>query len=132
MLIKPFLDAWKRPFDFKGKTKLNDFWNYALIAFLINRAFAILAGFFEIFGTYDERGLLVFNNGGGPILEVLWNTFAFIGFCISLGALPVTLSVIVRRLRDVGKHWLWILVPFWWIYLCTKPSKEQITSIEEG
>ena len=59
MLIKPFFDAWKRPFDFKGKTKLTDFWNYAFIAFLVNRSLGIPVGFLASFGTYDERGLVV-------------------------------------------------------------------------
>ena len=130
MLIKPFIDAWKRPFDFKGKTKLNDFWNYAIIAFLVNRSLGIPAGFLASFGTYDERGLVVFNNGTEAI-GILWNILVFLSTCLVVGGIPVTLSIVVRRLRDAGKHWLWILVPFWWIYLCTKPSKEQITSIEE-
>ena len=127
MLIKPFLDAWKRPFDFKGVTSRTDYWNFVFISWLINFASTYLVKFLEIFTTYDEEGIV--NNAFGnfiafPILTII----VLFGF----GSIPVSISVCIRRIRDTGKNWLWIFVPIYNIYLLFQPSKAELTSIEEG
>tara|TARA_B100000214_G_C23838294_1_gene567564 strand:- start:359 stop:742 length:384 start_codon:yes stop_codon:yes gene_type:complete len=126
MLIKPFLDAWKRPFDFKGVTSRTDYWNFVLISWLINFAGKLLLDFLEIFTTYDDQGLI--DGGIGAIIGV---PVSLILVLIGLGSIPVSLSVFVRRIRDTGKHWSWIFVPIYNIYLLFQPSKAQLTSIEE-
>jgi len=125
MLIKPFLDAWKRPFDFKGVTSRTDYWNFVFISWLINFACKLLEKFLEIFTTYDDQGMVnnAFGNFiAGPIYLVI--------VLIGLGAIPVSLSVFVRRIRDTGKHWSWIFVPIYNVYLLFQPSKATLPSSE--
>ncbi len=44
------------------------------------------------------------------------------------GSFFVNLTVTIRRLRDAGKNWVWVLIPLWNLYLCTKPTKQIVTT----
>tara|TARA_Y100001968_G_C19064170_1_gene575204 strand:- start:55 stop:429 length:375 start_codon:yes stop_codon:yes gene_type:complete len=119
----PFIDAWKRPFDFKGLTKRADFWKYALISFFINRVGTIFIDRFAYVFTDGKTVQDIFADGG-MIVGYLYLAISIPFSLIVLAAIPVTLAVTVRRLRDAGKHWLWIFFPFLNIYLLTRPSKQ--------
>lgn len=87
-----------------------EFWQYALVLFLIGLVFSILGSIFAKV----------------PVIVLILN---IINLLISLALLLPGLGVSVRRLNDVGKSWPWIfinLIPIigsiWFIILLVKPS----------
>tara|TARA_Y100001968_G_scaffold140135_1_gene128222 strand:- start:780 stop:1226 length:447 start_codon:yes stop_codon:yes gene_type:complete len=125
ILITSFAEAWKRAFDFKGKTTRRKFWYYILssnlFVFLLNLAISFCSFFHELF-----RGL------GAPWfatlpVDVLTAVFVFVVLIHFFGTFIVATSIFIRRLRDTGKSWFWFFVPLWNIYLCTKPTRKLIT-----
>ena len=133
ILITAFIDAWKRPFDYKGVTTRKNYWFYILSSILVSSLLEILKGIFVNLATF---ALPVFDGSsdGSSLLSsfflVIWQTFRIIDFLYSLGALVISPSIMVRRLRDAGKQWQWVflyLVPIigwiWLIVLFCKPTK---------
>ena len=102
-LINAFTSAWKRSFDYTGRSDRGDYWFFVLASFLI---------------------LLLLNLVGSfvPFIGVLANLYF-------IAELVPHLSLAVRRLRDAGKDWQWIFVgitgigSLWLLYLHTLPSK---------
>ena len=101
-LITAFTSAWKRSFDYTGRSNRGDYWLFLLASFLI---------------------LLVLNLVGTfvPFFALLANLYF-------IAELVPHLSLAVRRLRDAGKYWQWIFVgitgigSLWLLYLHTLPS----------
>jgi uncharacterized membrane protein YhaH (DUF805 family) len=102
-LVNAFSSAWKRSFDYTGRSDRGDYWWFVLASFLI---------------------LLLLNLVGTfiPFIGVLANLYF-------IAELLPHLSLAVRRLRDAGKDWQWIVVAItgigslWLLYLHTLPSK---------
>ncbi len=82
-MIESYVKFWKNYVNFSGKSNRPDFW----WAFLCNIIVSILIG---------VVGALI----GFPIL----------GTIFSLAILIPQISITVRRLRDAGFHWAWILL----------------------
>ena len=103
--IEAFTTGWRKSFTYGGKATRSEYWWFYLMN--IVAAFVILA-LTAIVGT-SEISSLVF---------VYWLAQVF-----------PSISIIVRRLRDIGKEWKWMfisLVPFiggiWFIVLMCQPS----------
>lgn len=101
-LISAFTSAWKRSFDYKGRSDRPDFWLFVLANLIIS-----------------------------VVLLLLSNASTFFGWIYSLWAIATivpSISLSVRRLRDAGKDWQWIFVgitgigSLWLLYLHTLPS----------
>ncbi len=107
-LINAFTSAWKRSFDYTGRSDRGDYWFFVLASFLI---------------------LLVLNIVGSfiPFIGVLANLYF-------IAELVPHISLAVRRLRDAGKDWQWIFVgitgigSLWLLYLHTLPSKPLLSA----
>jgi len=101
-LVNAFSSAWKRSFDYTGRSDRGDYWWFVLASFLI---------------------LLLLNLVGTfiPFIGVLANLYV-------IAELVPHLSLAVRRLRDADKDWQWIFVAItgigslWLLYLHTLPS----------
>jgi len=106
-LINAFTSAWKRSFDYTGRSDRGDYWFFLLASFIV---------------------LLVLNIVGSfvPFIGVLANIYL-------ITELVPHLSLAVRRLRDAGKDWQWIFVSvtligtIWLLYLHTLPSARLLT-----
>ena len=128
ILLTSFTQAWSRSFDFKGVTIRKDYWYFILGNTLFGIALSILVGFSSLF-----RELAAGSSWDLPwILSVSFGTISWI-ISISavlhyFGSILVNLTVMIRRLRDAGKNWVWVLVPLWNLYLCTKPTKQLVTT----
>ena len=103
--IEAFTTGWRKSFTYGGKATRSEYWWFYLMN--IVAAFVILA-LTAIVGT-SKSSSLVF---------VYWLAQVF-----------PSISIIVRRLRDIGKEWKWMfisLVPFiggiWFIVLMCQPS----------
>ena len=102
-LVSAFSSAWQRSFDYTGRSDRGDFWWFVLVYVIIS-----------------------------VVLQIASNTSTFFGWIYSIwivATIVPSLSLIVRRLRDAGKHWAWIfiqLIPLvgliWIIYLLVQPS----------
>ena len=103
-LINAFTSAWKRSFDYTGRSDRGDYWFLLLASFIV---------------------LLVLNIVGSfvPFIGVLANLYL-------IAELVPHFSLAVRRLRDAGKDWQWIFVSItligslWLLYLHTLPTAE--------
>ena len=129
ILITSFIDAWKRPFDYKGLTTRNNYWFYTLSVILIDLVLRILQGIFLNLSYLSTSGFDEYTFTSNFFLFI-YQTFRIIDHTYSLGTLIVSPSIIVRRLRDAGKQWQWIflfLVPMvgwiWLIVLYCQPTK---------
>ena len=86
IIVEAYKEYWKRAFDFKGKTKRNFFWWSNFAGFIVEVPVAIAM-------PESLNSLLV---------------------CVTLASLLASLSMSVRRLRDIGRSWQWlflILIP---------------------
>ena len=102
-LISAFSSAWKRSFDYSGRSDRGDYWWFVLASFILLLVLNIVGSFVPIIGLLANLSLIA--------------------------ELVPHLSLAVRRLRDAGKDWQWIFVgitgigSLWLLYLHTLPSK---------
>lgn len=103
----------KRYADFKGRARRKEFWSYILLWIVAYVLIMYLDTALGLGGTatgYAEGGSVGFNMTGG-LLSLLF----------ALGTLVPNIAVSVRRLHDVGKSGLWLLLMFiplfGWLYL---------------
>ena len=96
-MLKSYLSAWKKSFNFKGKSTRKEYWQFLIFNSIIF-TFIILAGVLVAAIDYNF-----------PIAISIPFYFIYI-FCLLLifGSLWVALPLTVRRLRDVGMSWKWI------------------------
>ncbi len=101
--ISVFVNAVKTQYiDFKGRTKMMDFWQYLVIYFIINFVLSIIDSIVFI-----------------PLMHV-----KLLSSLYGLAVLLPTLGIAVRRMTDVGKPAWFIIIPFYNLYLWAQPSKE--------
>ena len=110
-MIDSYKLFWTKAFDFKGRSTRSEFW-WAYLANII--IYIVLAIFVGITSYISEFLGLFFN-----LIYVLY----------SLGQIIPSLSICIRRTRDMGKEWPWIfinLIPFvgaiWFIVILCQPS----------
>ena len=112
--VEAFTTAWRKSFTYGGKATRAEYWWFYLVNFI------------AIFGVYV---LMVLAAANGLVdIEGLQFVFSLLLIYVLASAFP-NLSIVVRRLRDIGKKWTWIfisLVPFiggiWFIVLMCQPS----------
>ena len=116
-MIQSFLLAWKNAFNFKGKTSRKDFWFHHLASYILVVTFNITQSLFINLSIYSV------------IFALLSKTITIISFFYLLGSLVVSTSILVRRLNDISKKWVWIfigIIPIfgliYLIYLMCQPS----------
>ena len=112
--VEAFTTAWRKSFTYGGKATRAEYWWFYLINFI------------AIFGV---NVLMVLAAANFLVdIEGLQFVFSLLLIYVLASAFP-NLSIVVRRLRDIGKKWTWIfisLVPFiggiWFIVLMCQPS----------
>lgn len=106
-MIEPMIAAyqgfWTRAFDFSGKSTRNAFWYAFLDNFIITIILSILSSQASFFG----------------VLATLY----------TIATIIPGISLVIRRLRDAGKAWAWILIglipiigAIWLLVLYCQPS----------
>ncbi len=103
-MVEAYLSAWSRSFDYTGRTRRSDYWWYVLANFIVAIILSLLANRIEIITS--------------------------LYFLYSVAQILPSLALSVRRLRDIGKNWLWIFLPIipivgfiWYIFLMCQPSQ---------
>ena len=117
--VEAFTTAWRKSFTYGGKATRAEYWWFYLIDLLVNIAVVI--------------GLN--SSSSNPILFFIFS----LGWLYAVASIFPSISITVRRLRDIGKKWTWIfinLIPFigglWFIYLLCQPSgRYEISQVSE-
>ncbi len=105
-MINTYLAAWKRPFDFEGRSNRKEYWYFnifstlaVLLSNLSSQIFSTIA-----ISQLDNSGLI------SNIFIVISQTIQIISGLFFLGCLWTSLPLSVRRIRDVGMSGLWIFL----------------------
>ncbi|MCP9840446.1 DUF805 domain-containing protein [Synechococcus sp. J7-Johnson] len=106
-MIDAFIGGWKRSFDYTGRTKRAEFWWFALASAIVSVV------------------LLIPSSGTSAISNFFGTIYSLYAIASIVPGLPLA----VRRLRDIGKPWPWILIglipligAIWLIVLYAQPS----------
>ena len=112
--VEAFTTAWRKSFTYGGKATRAEYWWFYLVNLI------------AIFGVYV---LMVIAAANGLVYIEGLQFFSSLILIYVLASTFPNLSIVVRRLRDIGKRWTWIfitLVPFiggiWFIVLMCQPS----------
>lgn len=79
--------------NFSGRARRREYWLFALATVIISALLKVL-------------GLLVATTGSAVLIGIV----SFVGIVYSIGILIPSLSVTVRRLHDIGRSGLWLLI----------------------
>ena len=110
-MISAYKTFWTKAFDFKGRSTRSEYWWAYLANFIIIFLLAIFVGI-----------SVAINETLGLFLNLIYMLFV-------LGQFIPSISICIRRVRDMGKGWQWIfinLIPIvgaiWYIVLLCQPS----------
>lgn len=78
-----YVNAFKNYVNFQGRARRKEYWMFALFSFIVSTVIAIVAMLIRF-----------------PLLSDIY----------ALAVLCPTVALIVRRLHDIGKGWIWILI----------------------
>ena len=94
-MLKSYLSAWKKPFNFRGKSTRKEYWQFLIL-------YAIILVFLFFIG------LLLGAANDYSFLAAISMPIYLIGLLFAFGSLWIALPLTVRRIRDVGMSWKWI------------------------
>jgi uncharacterized membrane protein YhaH (DUF805 family) len=107
-----YASAWKRSFDYSGRSTRSEFWFFVLLDAIL----LVLLNGASLF--------LVFSFPEGFLADAVSRLAVVYGIAAYLARIPLA----VRRMRDIGKSWAWVLtiptcvlIP-WFVYLAVQPS----------
>ena len=121
-----YVSGWKKAFDYKSKSSRLDCLSFNVINTLIYIAFSVFCQLCLSFSfAFIDDELFP------TVLQILAQTFQIFLFFFLLGSLVSSISLYVRRLRDMGKKWWWVFWSFvpllnivFFIWLCVTPSRD--------
>ena len=121
-MINSYISAWKRPFDFQGKSTRKEYWHFVIlntIIFLISYIFLLFA-----IGISQDVNSIITVATSIPLYII-----SLIGLLLFFGSIWIALPLTVRRIRDVGMSWKWIFLvslpyigTFFVMIFLTRPS----------
>ncbi len=121
-----YVSGWKKAFDYKSRSFRLDCLSFNVINTLIYVVLLVLSRFFSFFMLF-----FIDNEVFSTIFQMLAQTFQIFLFFFLLGSLVSSISLYVRRLRDMGKKWWWVFWSFvpllnivFFIWLCVSPSRD--------
>jgi len=118
-MLTSYVTGWKKSFDYSGRATRSDYWWFVLLDSIILIILFVLKGL----GIY-----LLMNapdNPLGSIFDIVGTLWIIYG----VAQIFPSLSLSVRRMNDIGKGWVWLLINlvpciggFWFLYLLIQPS----------
>ena len=111
-IIENFKDIVTNKYaQFSGRANKAEFWQFVLVFVVISVAFSLLMSIF----------------GGVNILRMI---FMILNVIVSLALLVPSIAVSIRRMHDIGKSGVWVLInllpiigSIWFIVLAVKESE---------
>lgn len=109
------VDAFRRMFNWSGRTTRSGFWWVWLVSFALNVVSTVWDNY--VLSTYPGyNNLPLFDPSIPALVDIISLLFLPVGLAISI----MILGSAVRRVHDVGRSGWFILVPFYNVYLCLK------------
>jgi len=104
-MVNSYIKAWFKIIDFDGKTSRKDYWYFLIVSFLISLSIPTCKLFIESF-SYSTGFSLVAS------FFLYSNSIKIINSAYILGLSIVSFSILIRRLRDIGRSWQWVFLLF--------------------
>ena len=113
-MLNSYFVAWRKSFDFKGRSTRREYWIFFLIDTILFPIIFISLNILQDFLTglsyvpliyYDSNAL---NSSVWIYAKQIISILSFLLLPISLGHTWTLLPLTVRRIRDVGMKWQWI------------------------
>ena len=102
-MLTSYISAWKRPFDFKGKSTRKEYWHFVIL----NSIFTLISYVLFLSAIALTNGV----NSSFPVaISIPMYIISSIGLLLFFGSIWVALPLTVRRIRDVGMKWQWIFL----------------------
>ena len=114
-MLNSYFVAWRKSFDFKGRSTRKDYWIFFLIDTIL---FPIIFVFLNVVRTFLVSLSFYLDSFGAEIFAIAGQLISILSFLlipIALGHTWTLLPLTVRRIRDVGMKWQWIFfvsIPF--------------------
>ena len=102
-MLTSYISAWKRPFDFKGKSTRKEYWQFVILNSIITVISYLL--FLFAFALNNDA-----NSSFSFAISIAKYIISSIGLLLFLGSIWVALPLTIRRIRDVGMSWKWIFL----------------------
>jgi len=102
-MLKSYISAWKRPFDFKGKTTRKEYWHFVIL----NSIVTVISYVLFLSAIALTSGV---NSSFSVAISIPLYLISSIGLLSFFGSVWVALPLTVRRIRDVGMSWKWIFL----------------------
>ena len=122
-MIKLYGNYWKKAFDFKSNISRKDFWLTVLASFIVSFVVGIILSL-----VFEYEVIIDYTHG--IVTRVAADPGLLIGDIWSYANIIPGLSIVVRRLHDINKTGLWVLVGLipiigwiWLLILLIKPGK---------
>ena len=150
-LVEAFIAFWKNYFNFNDRTSRAGFWWVYLVVFIINIIFTVIltngllnmmasSELFDFsnysYGYNDYNYSNYYDSFFTSYMTMIneWTKAMIVPIVIhsiwGCGTFIPSLSILIRRLHDIGKRWYWIfifIIPFAgfiiWIIFMVTPSK---------
>ena len=100
-MLNSYISAWKRPFDFKGKTTRKEYWHFVIL----NSIVTVISYVLFLSAIALTSGV---NSSFSVAISIPMYIISSIGLLLFFGSIWVALPLTVRRIRDVGMSWKWI------------------------
>ena len=108
--INSFKTAWKKGFDYKGKSTRKEFIEFEItdhvLRIILFPVILFLTNNF-LYLSYDKNLSII-----PEIIAVINGLFNIIQFLYTGGTLFVTTSLTIRCLRNVDRKWQWVFLHF--------------------
>ena len=133
--MKEFVAFWKNYVNFSDRTTRRGYWMAILFILIAALVVGIVSGILETAGILPVLySVPLFDDPTLGAFEMTYNILDVVWFVALI--LP-QLALTVRRLRDIGKKWPWILIVFiplvgaiWFIVLmCTRSAQDDGTPV---
>ena len=125
-----YLSGWRKSFDYESKSSRLDCISFDLIFILIYAALSVAKHLsFSLAIAFIDFGIF------STLLQFLSQIIQIILFFFLLGTFIATISLSVRRLRDMGKKWWWVFwsfIPFInlifsiWLFMQSPGNSERV------
>ena len=105
-MIESYISAWKRAFDFKGRSNRKEYWQFTILNSIICLISIISSTFFL---SLSNKGFSSINPSLiSSAMSISLYTISLVGLLLFFGSIWIAIPLTVRRIRDVGMSWKWI------------------------